>query len=208
LRKQPKQQRAQALVEAAVEATARILAREGRARLTTNRIAEVAGISVGSLYQYFADKQELVAEVRQRFEARFQARFAELAARVGGLPLGDAVAALVDALVELHAEDPQLHNELGTGTPAEARSPLHALVTGYLASRAHELRRPDPALAAHVLLQAAESLVHETALHSPERLADPAFAAEVRDLLVRYLVRDAPAPPPLTPGAPSAPRRG
>lgn len=211
MRKQPKQARSRALVEAAVEATARILSREGRARLTTNRVAEVAGISVGSLYQYFADKEELVAEVRRRFAAGFEARIARFAARAVQLSLREAVAEWVDVLVELHAEDPRLHNELGAGTPEEARAPMLALVARFLEARADELRRPDPELAARVLVQAAESLVHETALRSPALLADPAFSGEVRDLLLRYLVRDDAVERP-TPrrsgGAPSAPRPG
>lgn len=209
MRKQPKQARSRALVEAAVEATARILSREGRARLTTNRVAAVAGISVGSLYQYFPHKESLLAEVRRRFDAGFEARFARFAARVPGLPLREAVVEWVELLVALHAADPQLHNALGAGTPPEARGPMLAIVTRLLEARADEMRRPDPTLAARVLMQAAESLVHETALRSPELLDDEAFVAEVCDLLLRYLVRDdAEVDPRRGPRAPSAPRRG
>ncbi|HRP98739.1 MAG TPA: helix-turn-helix domain-containing protein, partial [Rhodocyclaceae bacterium] len=56
LRRSPTQSRATATLRAIREAALRILKEEGHARLTTNRIAEVAGISIGSLYQYYADK--------------------------------------------------------------------------------------------------------------------------------------------------------
>lgn len=194
MRKQPKQARSRALVEAAVEATARILSREGPAALTTNRVAAVAGISVGSLYQYFPHKRALVEEVRRRFAARFERRFADFAARAPRLSLREAIEAWVALLVELHAEDPRLHNALGAGTPDEARAPMLAVVTRFLETRAAELRRPDPALAARVLLQAAEALVHETALRSPELLGRPDFTREVCELLVRYAVRDEDVP--------------
>lgn len=190
MRKKPKQERSRALVAAAVEATARILEQEGRAGLTTNRVAEVAGISVGSLYQYFPHKEALVAEVRREYEAAFEARVRAFAGRVLALPLREAVEAWVELLVEIHAESPRLHNEIGAGPPREAEHPVHRLVTAYLETRAHELRRPDPGHAAHVLLQAGESLVHETALRRPELLRNEAFVADIRDLLVRYLVRD------------------
>lgn len=66
MRKEPKQARSRVTVEAIVEAGARILAEEGWAGFTTNRIAEVAGVSIGSLYQYFPDKLALVDAIRHR----------------------------------------------------------------------------------------------------------------------------------------------
>jgi AcrR family transcriptional regulator len=69
-RRTPKQARAQDTVEIIFEATAQILRREGRAALNTNHIADCAGISVGTLYQYFSDKEAiLVAMARRELEA-------------------------------------------------------------------------------------------------------------------------------------------
>ncbi|PTX01907.1 TetR/AcrR family transcriptional regulator [Pararhodobacter aggregans] len=62
-RKTPRQARARATVEAILEAAARILVAEGLERLTTNRVAEVAGISIGTLYQYFPSKEAILAEI-------------------------------------------------------------------------------------------------------------------------------------------------
>lgn len=64
-RRQPRQQRALATRQAIFQATAQILEKDGEAALTTNRIAEVAGVSVGSLYQYFADKQAILVAMAQ-----------------------------------------------------------------------------------------------------------------------------------------------
>ncbi|HEY6250341.1 MAG TPA: TetR/AcrR family transcriptional regulator [Candidatus Angelobacter sp.] len=70
LRRKPKQARAQDTVEIVFEAAARILRKEGRDALNTNYIAECAGISVGTLYQYFPDKESiLVAIARRELEA-------------------------------------------------------------------------------------------------------------------------------------------
>jgi AcrR family transcriptional regulator len=69
-RRTPKQARAQDTLEIIFEATAQILRRKGRAALNTNHIAECAGISVGTLYQYFPDKESiLVAMARRELEA-------------------------------------------------------------------------------------------------------------------------------------------
>src|ERR1044072_3117584 len=67
-RKEASQERSRPTVEALVDATARILVREGFDKASTNRIAEVAGVSVGSLYQYFPGKEALVAAVIERHQ--------------------------------------------------------------------------------------------------------------------------------------------
>jgi AcrR family transcriptional regulator len=56
IRRQPQQRRARQTVEAILDAVVRILKREGFQAITTNRVAEVAGVSIGSLYQYFPDR--------------------------------------------------------------------------------------------------------------------------------------------------------
>src|SRR5437870_12652127 len=65
-RKLPKQERAKATVEAILAATAHILVREGFDAASTNRIADEAGVSVGSLYQYFPSKQAIVSALLER----------------------------------------------------------------------------------------------------------------------------------------------
>jgi AcrR family transcriptional regulator len=66
-RKRPIQARAAGTVEALVEATLQVLVRDGYARLTTTRVAERAGVSVGTLYQYFPDKRALVTALKVRY---------------------------------------------------------------------------------------------------------------------------------------------
>ncbi|MFN3376989.1 MAG: TetR/AcrR family transcriptional regulator [Burkholderiaceae bacterium] len=71
-RRAPRQERAQLTVEAIFEAVAQIVATEGEAALTTNRIAERAGVSVGSLYQYFPSKEAIVTALLERHCAQVQ----------------------------------------------------------------------------------------------------------------------------------------
>jgi AcrR family transcriptional regulator len=66
MRKSPTQARAAQTVDAIIEAAIQILQSDGEERLTTNRIAERAGVSIGSLYQYFADKEAIVEAVAER----------------------------------------------------------------------------------------------------------------------------------------------
>mgnify|MGYP006175306115 CR=1 FL=1 len=66
MRKRPGQQRSQQMVDILLEASGRVIARQGLASLTTNRVADEAGVSIGSLYQYFANKQELLEGLLER----------------------------------------------------------------------------------------------------------------------------------------------
>ncbi|WXB14890.1 TetR/AcrR family transcriptional regulator [Pendulispora albinea] len=166
------------------------MSREGAERLTTNRAAAVAGVSIGSLYQYFPDKEALIAEVRRRHDDAFRERLLALTATIQDLPLEEAIARCVLALIELHREDPALHNAVAAaGVQDGERRLLHQLAASWLQARRGEVRSTNLALAAEIALDAAESLVHGAALRTPERLANPEFAKEVIDLLRRYLSR-------------------
>ncbi|NUP07491.1 MAG: TetR family transcriptional regulator [Polyangiaceae bacterium] len=187
---EPKQQRARDTIEAIIRATAQILARDGADRLTTNRAAAVAGVSIGSLYQYFPDKAALIAEVRRRHDEAFRERLLALTGAIAGLPLKAAIAHCVDALIELHREDPALHNAVAAaGVGNNDRRLMQQLASSWLEARRDEVRPSNRALAAEIAFDAAESLVHGAALRSPSILASKAFSAEVIDLLTRYLSR-------------------
>lgn len=101
LRKQPVQRRSQATFDAIVEATIQVLLRDGAGQMTTTRVAERAGVSVGTLYQYYPNKEALLAEVKSRY-------FTLMLEAVGGvLKASDGtektmiLAAGIDALIDV-----------------------------------------------------------------------------------------------------------
>lgn len=188
-RRKPRQRRAHNTVEIIIQATTQILSRDGLAGFTTNHVAQRAGVSIGTLYQYFADKEALLAEVRRRYDAAFRERLLVEVGRVGVLALPAAIAGLVRLLVTLHAEDPGLHNAVTSGVRDDERPMFEHLIASYLVVHRDEVRRSNLELAAAVSLQVAEALIHDTAVRDAERLSDDAFVAEVTDVLVRYLVR-------------------
>lgn len=102
-RKRPQQARSRALVDALVEATERVLTRSGYEAATTQAIADVAGVSIGSLYQYFPNKEALVAAVVERrtdaIADRVQRRATELCSLTAELALAGWAEALRDALL-------------------------------------------------------------------------------------------------------------
>src|SRR6478735_1117078 len=70
IRRAPRQERSRQTVDAVLQAVERVLTREGVDALTTNRIAEAAGVSIGSVYQYFPDKRSIFAALHQRHVAQ------------------------------------------------------------------------------------------------------------------------------------------
>lgn len=100
VRKQPTQKRAQVLVDSLVEAAGQVVVRDGLDALTTVRVAERAGVSAGSLYQYFADKDDLIAAVSARVEKDMIAAVDRVAASALSLPPPAFARALLDAAFE------------------------------------------------------------------------------------------------------------
>src|SRR5687767_6965859 len=100
-RKSPKQQRSREMVEIILDAAARIFVKEGYAATTTNRIAAAAGVSVGSLYQYFGSKDAIAVELLRRYRERLLELVAE---RLGTMhteraTLEQALRSLLEALL-------------------------------------------------------------------------------------------------------------
>ncbi|TQM25782.1 TetR/AcrR family transcriptional regulator [Nocardia bhagyanarayanae] len=135
-RKSPRQRRSKETVDTLLEAAAQMFGREGLAT-TTNRIAERAGVSIGSLYQYFPNKHALLHALAERHVAEAMARldavFAE--ARETRAGFDETMRAILEAVVDLHRDRPALHAVLHRVAPR-----LPAEVT---AMRAFEDRLAD-----------------------------------------------------------------
>ncbi len=120
-RKLPRQGRSVAAVEAIYEASARILEEDGLAGLNTNLVAERAGVSVGSLYQYFPSKEAILAGLLRRKRAELLNRVRAVATSYGGLTLELAVSRFLAAATYHQLERPALSRALQY---AEAVLPL------------------------------------------------------------------------------------
>src|SRR5215475_5844990 len=120
-RKQASQERSRATVDALIEATARLLVREGFDRASTNRIAQETGVSIGSLYQYYPSKEALVAAVIDRHNQELMRVVRAALADVAALPIEKAMRKLVAVAIEAHRVDPKLHRVLAEQIPRTGR---------------------------------------------------------------------------------------
>lgn len=197
-RKQASQDRSRATVDALVEATARILVREGFDAASTNHIAAKAGVSVGSLYQYFPSKEALVAAVIDRHHEQLVQVVRGALAEVVSAPLETAMRKLVAVAIKAHAVDPKLHRVLTEQIPRTGRlenvetfsRENYALFRAYLEGHRDEVRAVDLGLAAFVCVTSIEALTHTAVLHHPEVLSNEAMEGligEATRLVVGYL---------------------
>jgi AcrR family transcriptional regulator len=194
VRRQPKQRRALQTVDAVLDAVIRILKREGLRALTTNRIAEVAGASIGSLYQYFPDKRAIFAALHQRhieqIDRVVQSKLLEHAAS----SLDELMSAMIEAMVEAHEPNPELHQLFmaevahGAGGRQEFAVRLHGAFLLAIAARGHELKKHrDPVKTAFVVTHMVETLSHGVVLRRPPGLSRSDAKKEAVRAVLAYL---------------------
>jgi len=197
-RKSASQERSRSTVDALLEATARILIREGYDKASTNRIAEVAGVSIGSLYQYFPSKEALVAAVIDRHTQEVSEVTRNALVKVAARPIEVAAREFVSVAIDAHRVNPKLHGVLAEQIPRVGRLENieanvregYALVRGYLEAHRDEIDVEDLDLAAFVVVTAVEALTHAAVLRRPDILTDEKarqFVDDVTRLVVRYL---------------------
>lgn len=196
-RKKAVQPRARATVDAILTATARLLVREGYDRASTNRVAEAAGVSIGSLYQYFPSKEALVAALLARHVEEMSAVLHREAALVIDAPLPVAVEHIVRAMLAAHAINPKLHKVFVEQVPrvgrleriGEIEKKALALAALFLEKHRAVVRKDlDFELAPFVVVATVEALTHAAVLYRPDTLADERMFREVRDVVLRYLL--------------------
>jgi AcrR family transcriptional regulator len=199
-RKTASQERSKATVDALLDATARILVREGYDRASTNKIAIAAGVSIGSLYQYFPSKEALVAAVIERHVEEMMAVVRTSLVRVATLPLAGAARELVRVMIDAHRIEPKLHRVLVEQAPRVSNmdhvdridEEAMTLVRAYLEAKKDEVKVEDLDMAAFLAISCVEAMTHIAVLRRPKLLEDPRFVDEVAAMVVRYLRGDLP----------------
>jgi AcrR family transcriptional regulator len=213
-RKNATQTRAKATVDALLAATARILVKVGYDHASTNKIAEAAGVSIGSLYQYFPSKEALVAAVIEKHMGEMMDVVRASLVRVAGMPVREAARELVRIMLEAHRIEPKLHRVLVEQIPRvgsmerveQVEEEATRLVRAYLEAHRDEIDVDDLDMAAFLAVSSVEALTHVAVLRRPELLSDPRFVDEVAALVVRYLEGDASSSRARTKGHPKEAR--
>ncbi|WP_339614563.1 TetR/AcrR family transcriptional regulator [uncultured Parvibaculum sp.] len=168
LRKRPRQSRSQATVDAVLEAAARILERDGISAVNTNAVAELAGVSVGSLYQYFPDKEAIFAELIRRERGRLRRDVANAVGQAEAQSFEATIAGLLEAAIAHQLDRPALARALEY---VEALLPLddetQSLNEAIVADVGHAMRihgRPDDPVTAQDVVAMTKGMVDAAGL--------------------------------------------
>jgi AcrR family transcriptional regulator len=192
MRKQPQQARSRATISAILQAAAHILGERGWEGFTTNEVAGLAGVSIGSLYQYFPHKLALVDAVRRRHFDDVLAILRSAADRQ--LPRAQRIAALVDGMIGVHSQFPSAHRVLLEETPRSREAgTLHDRFAARLHERYEAIARVNAGgtsdarlrVVARVLAAAVAGVVHDAA--SQGTLQSERLRLELLKLVDSYL---------------------
>lgn len=204
-RRKPQQARSRELVRAIAMACERILAEEGAAALTTNRIAEVAGVNIGSLYRYFPNKEAVIAEVYelqlQDLAAQYEDAWEAAQGGPGPRSLGDAVRAHIAGNAAMHQRLLRIdetfyrayqrdfdlgerHSERFDRTFLEQ---AERWLRDQLELHRDEVVVDDRDMAAFIVARSVAGALRSAARDQPSRLADPAFMDALERMALLYL---------------------
>ncbi|HUD51618.1 helix-turn-helix domain-containing protein [Parvibaculum sp.] len=195
-KKWPKQARSKASFDAVIEAAARLLAESGYEALTTNRIAERAGVSIGTLYEFFPDKETIVAVLAERQMARIVERMRKAFADIGDIGPWRGVIHLTEAAVAVMAEDRDVHRALLRQIPfvahlpavTEARMAMLDLAQQVRIAAGDRLDLPMPEEDAWLIAQMLYNTILEIALLDVPPAKKKQFTRELARLTYRMAV--------------------
>ncbi|WP_437545018.1 TetR/AcrR family transcriptional regulator [Sorangium sp. So ce367] len=182
-------------MDAIIEATVRVLLARGYEGTTTIAVAERAGVSVGSLYQYFPNKESLVAALAERHASALVACVDDALAAADPSDPEAAVRAFLRAGLDPHRISPALHRILNEQVPRigplagvmETSRKLAALLERHLAAHRARLAVSDVRVAAFVVETVLEALAHRAVFERPELIGTAQLEAEATTLVFAYL---------------------
>lgn len=186
-RKRPNQSRSRALVDAIEQACLRILDEEGEEALTVARIAEVSGAAVGSIYQYFPNKDAIVAMLYERVLDEEAEHLLVMREGLIGVPLSSALRTVLANIIRVELRlfklnqafhlryHSALHLGMWRGPYRTASEFIEATWLPFLQMYAHEIDTPHPEMAAYLLGQGSRSVIRSLLEENPAKLESLAF---------------------------------
>ena len=173
-----------ATVSAVLEGVAQVLETDGFEKLTTTRVAERAGTSVGTLYQYFPSKEALLVAVVEAKMAAIDRALSKIFELPATAPLSEHVHVMITSLIDEKKRRPRLNAELARQAPrleklrliARTLDRAHGMVRALLEAHRDETSVTDADLSAWLVVHAVNGMVDGALLGAPERLEDPRLA--------------------------------
>jgi AcrR family transcriptional regulator len=193
-RKIPQQERSQITVEAILIATAHILTVEGYNQFNTNRVAELAGVSIGSLYQYFPNKEALIFALAEHHANEMLELVRYHLEELEDTSISAVLHQLVKAALAAHTVNPSLHRVLNEQIPRSeemrklAETKMELMLRSFLEQRCDLIQPKNLDLTVFIVGRTIEALTHGAVLDRPELLKNDLLEQEITTLLSSYLL--------------------
>jgi AcrR family transcriptional regulator len=202
-RKEPTQERSKATVDAILSAAIQVLSSLGFDSATTNRIAERAGTSVGSIYQYFPNKESLASALVDRYVHKHAGKFEELLVANRDRPVSEMIQEVTLEISRLYLDNKTFLRVLSQVIPRldripailEARRTIVGRLAGELRARASELAPGDPEVTAFVVVNSVMGVILTALYEDSPALSSERLSAELARLVAGYLAKDGEAKP-------------
>jgi AcrR family transcriptional regulator len=195
LRKRPKQARSQVTVQAILTATTHILTEDGYDQLTTNRVAERAGVSIGSLYQYFPNKEALIFALAEYHANEMVQLVQHHLEGLGDRSILEVLRQIIKAAMAAHAVNPRLHRVLHEQIPHSEvmqrldEAKMENMLRSFLEQRCDQLQPQNLDLTAFMLERTIRAVIHGGMIDRPELLKTGELEQELMAMLTAYLVK-------------------
>jgi AcrR family transcriptional regulator len=178
-------------VDVILSAAKILVVRHGADKFTTNGVARLAGVSIGSLYQYFPSKRALLTELRKRHQEEGERTFRAEAAALIGKPMDVVLRRLIEQMLAAHVDEPELQRALELegrkSWLGEWEARAVGIVRKWLELNRAQLIVQDLDQAAFMVMLTAESVTHGAVIVRPELLSDPTLVDGVVRMLLAYL---------------------
>jgi AcrR family transcriptional regulator len=203
MRQKPKQQRALDTVDTILEAAAQVVAQEGADGVSTNAVAERAGFGVGTLYQYFRNKEALLLGLMQREADKVRGEVAELTKRGDQLTVDQGIRELMRIVIRAFGSRPHVRRAMILYLAGRIDLRKFQALTEDIAGIVRDAIRwrndlPMPSqLRFRLLTRAVIGTIRATVIAEPDRVLTQEFEDEIVTLVSAYL-----AAPEVSPGAP------
>jgi len=199
-RKMPSQDRSRATVAAIYQAAAQVFSAIGYAAATTDRIAERAGVSIGTLYQYFPSKEAIVYGLWEQHVREIQTAAQQIAQDIrqrGCIDRG--IAPVLLRLIWEHNQYDRAQHRLFIGQIGlpddiirkhrELGHEIEAIMEGIF-NDSKKVRIKNRTIGAHIIWETVRAVIHDYILSEEEGIEPEAFIDELADMLNRYVFSD------------------
>ena len=195
--KEPQQRRSRVTYDAILEATTQILIERGYAATTTNHIAKRAGISIGSLYQYFPNKEAIAVELLQRHIVGGPAYMESniIHSLKNQIAPVEMVKCFIEAACDHHADNSALHKVLEEEVPhpVHIRETIRCNENHYTEVLARWIKKQRPqqvsdiTVAARLVFYMIKAMTHWYILNQQTEIERNIFVDELTSIIMRYL---------------------